>query len=201
MNNLVTVNNGIATTTSLVIAEQFGRKHSHVLRSIEKVIGRYEIVPTSYLDSNNHPHKMYVLPEREALIVMPFIGGQKSIEGQERLVDAFLTLRNMAIERSPLEKRLERIESEISFIKRRQLDKTVSGIDLMMEQKILDSFRWDADKSLWKNRMTITAIYQSMFSMSPARYDLVKIKPILAKFGVKRVKPKNVQIFYMPPTR
>lgn len=121
MNNLVTVNNGIATTTSLVIAEQFDRKHSHVCRSIEKLKDKYGIVPISYIDSMNRPQIMYELNERQALIVMPFIGGQKSIEGQERLVDAFLALRNMAIERSPLEKRLERIESEISFIKRRQL--------------------------------------------------------------------------------
>lgn len=116
-NQLVTIQNGVASTTSLIIAEQFGRKHSHVLKSIEKVIGRYEIVPASYIDSNNHAHKMYELPEREALIVMPFIGGQKSIEGQERLVDAFLAMRNHIAETSTVEKRLSNLESELAALK------------------------------------------------------------------------------------
>jgi len=104
---LVTVNNGIASTTSLIIAEQFERKHSHVLRSIEKVIGRYEIVPSFYLAGNGKQEKMYLLPKREALIVMPFIGGKKSIDGQERLVDAFLALEAINADH---EARLSRLE-------------------------------------------------------------------------------------------
>lgn len=96
MNKLVTVNNGVATTTSLIIAEQFGRKHSHVLRSIEKFdLARYEIVPSAYVDESGKSNRMYNLTERQALIIMPFIGGQKSIDGQERLVDAFLAMRSI----------------------------------------------------------------------------------------------------------
>jgi Rha family phage regulatory protein len=96
MNKLVTVNNGVATTTSLIIAEQFGRKHSHVLRSIEKFdLTRYEIVPSAYVDESGKSNRMYSLTERQALIIMPFIGGQKSIDGQERLVDAFLAMRRV----------------------------------------------------------------------------------------------------------
>jgi len=96
MNKLVTVNNGVATTTSLIIAEQFGRKHSHVLRSIEKFdLTRYEIVPSAYFDESGKSNRMYNLTERQALIIMPFIGGQKSIDGQERLVDALLAMRSV----------------------------------------------------------------------------------------------------------
>jgi len=94
MISLVTVNNGVASTTSLIIAEQFGRKHSHVLKSIEKVISTgYEIVPSAYIDESGKSNKFYELTERDAYIVMPFIGGQKSVAGQIALVDAFLALR------------------------------------------------------------------------------------------------------------
>lgn len=106
MNELVKLNNGIATTTSLIIAEQFGRKHSHVMKSLEKLNlagretslstgeARYEIVPSAYVDESGKANKMYELTERQALIAMPFIGGNKSLQGQIALVDAFLQLRN-----------------------------------------------------------------------------------------------------------
>ena len=47
---LVEVHGQKLTVTSLVVSELFGRKHSHVLRSIEKFGGEYGIVPTSYTD-------------------------------------------------------------------------------------------------------------------------------------------------------
>src|SRR5574343_698424 len=200
MNNLVTVNNGIATTTSLVIAEQFGRKHSHVLRSIEKVIGRYEIVPTSYLDSNNHPHKMYVLPEREALIVMPFIGGQKSIEGQERLVDAFLALRNMAIEKSPLERRINALELELTSIRKTGKYEAnlqvarLPSIDERIKQLILERFDWCSER---KTRMTMTDICTVLFD-DFTKSELNKIKPVLCYFGIVIIKPNNKITAFMP---
>ena len=96
MNNLVTVNNGVATTTSLIIAEQFGRAHKSVLNSLDKFKGRHGIVPSSYLAGNGKQEKCYIPNERQALIAMPFIGGEKSEDGQERLVDAFLALRSIA---------------------------------------------------------------------------------------------------------
>ena len=118
MNNLVSLNNnGVAVTTSLVIAEQLGRKHSHVLQSIRSLKESVRISPISYIDSMNRAQIMYELPEREALIVMPFVGGKKSVEGQIRLVDAFLALRNMAIERSPIEERLDRMERELASLR------------------------------------------------------------------------------------
>lgn len=93
MNNLVNINNGVASTTSLIIAEQFGRAHKSVLLSLGKFNSRHGIVPRDYIDSRGKKQKMYELTERQALIAMPFIGGEKSEQGQVALVDAFLELR------------------------------------------------------------------------------------------------------------
>ena len=94
---LVTVNNGIASTTSLIVAEQFGRRHQHVLRTLDKISKdrpNLGLISIPYIDNMNRHKVMYELAERQALITMPFIGGTKSFDGQITLVDAFLALRD-----------------------------------------------------------------------------------------------------------
>jgi len=95
MNNLVTVNNGVASTNSLLIAELFDRPHDNVLKSLDKLSTAVGFNASAYIDNSGKPNRMYVLTERQALIAMPFIGGLKSIDGQIMLVDAFLTLRDV----------------------------------------------------------------------------------------------------------
>jgi phage regulator Rha-like protein len=92
---LVEVHGQRLTTTSLIVAELFGRKHSHVLKSLEKISTRIKIVPSEYRDSSGRANKVYILDERQFLIAMPFIGGKKSVEGQVRLVDEFLRLKKV----------------------------------------------------------------------------------------------------------
>ncbi len=92
MKNIVENINGELTTTSLIIAEEFGRTHKNVLKSLDKLVSRLQMEPRDYIDSRGKTQRMYVLDERSFLIAMPFIGGNKSEEGQERLVDAFLKL-------------------------------------------------------------------------------------------------------------
>ena len=97
---LVEVHGEKLTTTSLIIAELFGKKHFHVLRNIDKLIakGRLDqskIGLSEYKDSSGKNNKMYILDERSFLIAMPFIGGNKSEEGQVKLVDEFLRLQKL----------------------------------------------------------------------------------------------------------
>lgn len=95
MKNLIEVNEkGDLFVSSLSIADVFGRKHSHVLASIDKLSTRYGIVPSEYKDLSGKTNKMFMLTERQFLKVMPFIGGEKSIDGQDKLVDEFMRLRS-----------------------------------------------------------------------------------------------------------
>lgn len=101
MNQLIQFDGKKPTVTSLVIAEQFGRRHKTVIRSIESLIdsghiGGHEFVPTSYTDKSNRQSKCYHLTEDGFLIAMPFIGGQKSKDGQRALVKAFSKYRRHA---------------------------------------------------------------------------------------------------------
>lgn len=110
---LVTVENGVASTTSLAIAEQLDRAHKDVLKSLDKLAARRGFAPSSYIDDSGKANRMYVLNERQALIAMPFIGGLKSEEGQVALVDAFLALRKHVQAVTPLEQRIERLEAVV----------------------------------------------------------------------------------------
>jgi Rha family phage regulatory protein len=95
---LVYIRGGDLVTGSLTIAREFGRRHDHVLRTLDSLIadstvGRPNFEETSYTDESNRQQRIIELDERGALISMPFIGGRNSRKGQVRLVDAFLALR------------------------------------------------------------------------------------------------------------
>ncbi|MBL8366520.1 MAG: Rha family transcriptional regulator [Candidatus Accumulibacter sp.] len=97
--HIVSVAGGRPSTTSLLIAEAFDRSHKNVLQSLDRLIqddriDRLEFKPIFYTDEMNREQRAYQLSERGALISMPFIGGNRSREGQRRLVDAFFAARD-----------------------------------------------------------------------------------------------------------
>jgi phage regulator Rha-like protein len=94
---LVEIHGQKLTTTSLVIAELFGRPHGKVLKKLEELSSkdRIEFSSMLYKDSYGRDQKLLVLDERSFLIAMPFIGGNKSEEGQVKLVDEFLRLQKL----------------------------------------------------------------------------------------------------------
>ncbi len=117
------------TVSSIVIAEQFGRQHKTVIRSIESLIesghiAGHEFVPGSYTDKNNQQRKCYDLTEDGFLIAMPFIGGKKAKDGQRALVKAFSKYRRLAECRASLEWQQMRSQGKIS---RRQETDTIQS--------------------------------------------------------------------------
>ena len=84
--------------SSLKIAELFERRHDSVLRAIRKEladeISLRKVAESETKNSRGKPIPIFWLDERQALIVMPFLGGQKSREGQRKLVDAYLYYRD-----------------------------------------------------------------------------------------------------------
>ena len=94
---LVEVHGQQLTTTSLIIAELFDRPHGKVLRKLEELASKDRIKISSifYKDSYSRNQKLLILNERSFLIAMPFIGGNKSEEGQVKLVDEFLRIQKL----------------------------------------------------------------------------------------------------------
>ncbi|NEV61651.1 Rha family transcriptional regulator [Thiorhodococcus minor] len=83
--------------SSLTIADLFSRRHDSVLRAIRAVlIGKLglRICAETSLDVQGKERPIYWLEERDALTVMPFIGGKHAMDGQRQLVDAYLAYRD-----------------------------------------------------------------------------------------------------------
>jgi Rha family phage regulatory protein len=96
---LVHVRGDKLVTDSRVIASEFGRRHDHVLSTLDSLIAdgaidRPNFRRVSYSDETSCQRRMIELDERGALIAMPFIGGRNSRIGQSRLVDSFLAMRH-----------------------------------------------------------------------------------------------------------
>ena len=92
---------GNLTVSSLVVAEVFSRPHDAVLKSIDKINAQLvdisDEVQINFVKSKDaagiRNTRTAFLNERQFLMVLPFIGGKKSLEGQIRLVDEFMRLR------------------------------------------------------------------------------------------------------------
>lgn len=91
-------NDGKIVTDSLIIGGEFERAHKNVLASLDALIeggtiNGLDFKPVEYRDGKGEFRRAIELTERGALIAMPFIGGRKSKDGQVRLVNAFLSMR------------------------------------------------------------------------------------------------------------
>lgn len=95
--NVIELRRNRPMVSSLKIAELFGRRHDNVLRAIRTVLIEkfsLRIHEERDLDQRGKERPVFWLEERDALTVMPFIGGQQAMEGQRKLVDAYLYYRD-----------------------------------------------------------------------------------------------------------
>lgn len=140
---LVEVAGSKLTTTSLIIAELFGKPHGNVLRALDKLKDQIILDSISYSDSYNRSQKAYRLDERSFLIAMPFIGGTKAREGQVALVDEFLRIQKL---QSDPQRKAIRDETKTGFKwmnenlkeSRESLGKTTKPYHYMNEAKLIN---------------------------------------------------------------
>lgn len=82
---LVTSYNGVLVADSLEVADRFGKRHTHVLRSVDDLIAQLSsqstqnwadyFIPDNYLDTRNREQKRYRLTrDGFSLLVMGFTG-------------------------------------------------------------------------------------------------------------------------------
>jgi Rha family phage regulatory protein len=95
---VIEVHHGKPMVSSLKVAEMFVRRHDNVLKSIRKVYQKDEgallQMEGSYLDKSGKESVVYWLNEEQSLTIMPFIGGDQAVEGQKKLVKAYLYYRD-----------------------------------------------------------------------------------------------------------
>ena len=96
MADLITleIHGGVPTTTSLAIAERFGKLHKNVLRAIETLecserFQRLNFEPVTYKGGNGELRPMYAITKNGfAFLVMGFTG-KEAAAWKERYIEAF----------------------------------------------------------------------------------------------------------------
>jgi Rha family phage regulatory protein len=88
---LVTLENNKAMTTSLKVAEVFGKNHQHVMRDIRKLVekGVSNFGQSSYINAQNKEQPMFLM-DRDgfSLLVMGF-NGDKALAWKLKYIEAF----------------------------------------------------------------------------------------------------------------
>ena len=147
--------NDLALTTSLLVAEKFGKEHSKVIRTIESlVLGEANFglanyfEKSSYVGSQNKPRPMYIMNrDGFSLLVMGFTG-KKALQFKLEFINAFNEMERYIKENKPkmsqaefllqqaqmfveMERRTSKIENEIAEMKKEREEATYA---LLTEQ-------------------------------------------------------------------
>lgn len=91
---LVKIEDGHATTTTLIIAEAFGKLHKDVLRAIRNVqcseeFNRRNFAPVAYLDEKGEPRTMYNITRDGAMMLIMGFTGAKAAAMREAFIAEF----------------------------------------------------------------------------------------------------------------
>lgn len=97
---LVAATHGKVFTTSLVVADRFGKAHKNVLRDIERYLGNNEIEaftglnfePSDYVDSTGRTLKMYTMTQKGFAFLVSGFTGDKALVWRTKFVDAFAAM-------------------------------------------------------------------------------------------------------------
>jgi Rha family phage regulatory protein len=114
---LIIVKDGKPFVSSVTIAREFGRRHKHVLDTLDSLIADGTLAgpdfrPSQYVDDSGKSNRCFELDEDGFLIAMPFIGGRHAREGQRRLVKEFSALRRAMVRKAETDWQQARIEGK-----------------------------------------------------------------------------------------
>jgi Rha family phage regulatory protein len=121
-NEIVILKRNRTATTSLIVAEKFGKRHDRLLRKIEDLIeddnrGLLFFGESSYMNLQNKEQKMYVMDRKSFSILVMSFTGKKAIDWKIKFYDAFEAMelaivrqQNIAWEQARLEGKQTRYE-------------------------------------------------------------------------------------------
>jgi len=98
---LVNVHGKEIITTSVIVADVFGKQHKNVLQKIDALLvrrvefGRLNFKPMSYLDKHNRDQKFYEMTEEGFLKIALGFTGEKAEDFQEDFIAAFKKMRKL----------------------------------------------------------------------------------------------------------
>lgn len=103
-NSLVIQKRKKTLTTSLIVAEKFGKQHKNVIQRLEKLLAedesnRLSFQPVKYVDQKGESRKMYLIDKHSFIILAMRFTGKKALKWQHRFVDAFEAMEHALLER------------------------------------------------------------------------------------------------------
>jgi Rha family phage regulatory protein len=120
LTDLVVLNdNNVPTTTSLKVAEHFGKDHADVMKRIRTYIkgGVGGFTESSFVNSQNRSFDMYEMDRNAWMILVMGFEGEKALQFKQDFIDAFdrmeATIRDQAGEIQRLTAICERLECAV----------------------------------------------------------------------------------------
>jgi len=103
MNNLVSITDQKAVTTSKIVADAFDKRHDVVLRTIRTLECSEEFTernfePSSYLNEQNKPQPMYNLTRDGFTILAMGFTGKEAMQWKEKFIAAFNAMEQALLE-------------------------------------------------------------------------------------------------------
>ena len=118
MNEIVTIQHRQAVTTSLKLAEIFGKKHKDVLRVIERLLsdlpdrdGR-NFTPVEYQDAKGESRAMYQLNRKAFTLIAMGFTGKKALSFKSAYIDAFDSMETALLNQMNLSWQEQRADSK-----------------------------------------------------------------------------------------
>lgn len=119
MQDLVNLNGGKPSTTSLVVAERFGKRHDTVLRAIRNLecspeFNARNFAAVEYIDGKNEKRPMYFITrDGFAFLAMGFTG-REAAQWKEKFLEAFNAMEASLTQQNALADRLRAVEARLA---------------------------------------------------------------------------------------
>lgn len=120
-NALVSIENGKVTTSSLIVAQHFTKRHANILRSIQNLecsqnFRQLNFELAEYKDEQNKPRQYYIITKDGFMfLVMGFTGKQAAI-WKERFIEAFNAMEARLKSPDPLPEIMAQVKLALSEI-------------------------------------------------------------------------------------
>lgn len=144
MSNLVVINNGQLVVSSRKVAEDFEKRHDHLMRDIESI--KVNLTPqnwgmlfieSEYKNDNNRAFKEYLLTrDGFSLLVMGFTG-KEALEWKLKYIDAFNRMEKMLVSQAPSYQIADPIERAKAWIQEQEERKALEGSIEALKPKAL----------------------------------------------------------------
>lgn len=200
MNNLVIMHDQQAVTTSLVLAEAFGKEHKNVIRAIESKIGELKIEPSSkmflkgeYTSSQNKQQPMYYLNRDGFTFIAMGFTGKKADDFKLKYIDAFNQMEEQIKNKSQFRLPTNLAEMTLMFNnvmqdQDKKIEEQGKKVDFLMDLSGLTSSRnkelmkarnkkiiqvcGSAESNSYKDKSLRSKLYNELFKSYRRRFDV-----------------------------